>query len=142
MSRDPSQTLLDDNARQTLNGLADILIPAGERLPSASQAEVGSAWIERALAARPEWIEPLLELLEQAHGEDPRLFLTRLQQQDPNSFIVLTELVAGAYFMNPAVRQLIGYPGQQAVSIPLEEAAEDLQELLNPVTRRGPIYRT
>jgi hypothetical protein len=54
---------------------------------------------------------------------------------------MLTELVAGAYFMNPAVRKLIGYPGQRAIPIG-EQPEEQLEELLAPVIERGVIYRS
>jgi len=50
--------------------------------------------------------------------------------------------VAGAYFPNPAVRQTIGYPGQQAVPIVPEDPRDyEHDSLLASVNARGPIYR-
>ena len=135
------QFVLDDEARQTLVALADILIPSSERMPSAGQAGVGGKWIDRAIAARPDWAADLLALLEQARGKDARVTLGKLQAEDRASFMMLTEMVAGAYFMNPEVRDLIGYPGQRAVPI-VGDSPEQLQELLQPVIQRGPIYRS
>ncbi len=137
------QSTLDDSARQTLIGLADVLIPIGERMPSASQAGVGGEWIDRALAARSDWFADFVALLQDARGKDPRTVLAELQVSAPASFTMLTELVAGAYLMNTEVRKLIGYSGQRA--IPIQESPEDqqeLQELIDPVKRRGPIYRS
>jgi hypothetical protein len=141
MSVDASrQFVLDNDARQMLLVLADLLIPTSQRMPSASQAGVGGEWIDRAIAARADWADALVALLQKARGQEPRKVLAELQTSDPASFTMLTELVAGAYFMNPAVRKLIGYPGQQ--SVPIAETPEaELQELLEPVVRRGPIYR-
>lgn len=137
------QPTLDDNTRQTLIALADLLIPADERMPSASQAGVGGEWIDRALAARADWAADFIALLENAHGKDPRAVLAELQVASPASFTMLTEMVAGAYFMNTEVRTLIGYPGRRA--IPIRESSEEqqeLQELMEPVISRGPIYRS
>ncbi|HLZ58404.1 MAG TPA: hypothetical protein VKR06_15810 [Ktedonosporobacter sp.] len=140
MSNETShQIVLDDDARQTLVALADLLIPVSSRMPSASQAGVGGEWIDRALAARPDWADALVALLKRARGKEHRIILAELQTLDPASFTMLTELVAGAYFMNPAIRKLIGYPGQRAVPITPEE---DMQELIQPVIQRGPIYRS
>lgn len=144
MSTEISQkSTLDESARQTLIALADLLIPASERMPSASQAGVGGEWIDRALAARGDWVADLVALLENARGKEPRTVLAELQVSAPPSFTMLTELVAGAYLMNPDVRKLIGYSGQRA--IPIRESSEEqqeLQELMAPVIRRGPIYRS
>jgi hypothetical protein len=132
---------LDDNARQTLIGLADLLIPASERMPSASQAGVGDKWIDRAMEARQDWAPHLVALLEKAQGKDYRATLAELQTSEPATFTILTEMVAGAYFMNPEIRKLIGYPGQRA--IPIQTSPDDhLEELLKPVIQRGPIYRS
>ncbi len=135
------QFILDDDARQTLTALADLLIPGNERMPSASQAGVGEKWIDRAAIARSDWAGDLVTLLENARGKEYRIILADLQALHPASFTMLTEMVAGAYFMNPEVRKLIGYPGQQAIPI-AEQPEEGLEELIDPVIRRGPIYRS
>ena len=65
-----------------------------------------------------------------------------LQTEDPLGFDLLCTVVAGAYFLNPEVRQAIGYPGQQAVPIVPEEPPDYEQDgLLASVIARGPIYR-
>jgi hypothetical protein len=135
------QFILDDDTRQTLTALADLLIPGNERMPSASQAAVGEKWIDHALAARPDWAQAFVALLKNARDKEYRIVLADLQALHPASFIMLTELVAGAYFLNPEVRKVVGYPGQQAIPI-AEEPEEQLQELIEPVIRRGPIYRS
>jgi len=50
--------------------------------------------------------------------------------------------VAGAYFLNPEVRQAVGYPGQQAAPIVPEDPPDYEQDgLLASVIARGLIYR-
>lgn len=140
MSNEPSgQPVLNERNRQTLAALADLLIPASMTMPRASEADKTGAWIERAVKARPDWTADFITLLEQSSGKDPRHVLAELQTSAPASFGMLAELVAGAYLLNPAIRQLIGYPGQQA--IPITGMDEDMDDLLAPVIQRGPIYR-
>jgi hypothetical protein len=55
------------------------------------------------------------------------------------AFSVLSEVTAGAYFMNPQVRQSLGYDGQNARPI---DPRPDYQDLLEAVVRRGSIYRS
>jgi hypothetical protein len=50
--------------------------------------------------------------------------------------------VAGGYFLNPAVRSSIGYPGQQSVPIRNEEPPDYEQDgLIASVIARGRVYR-
>ena len=81
--------------------------------------------------------EPLAELTAAARGRDPAAEVERLENEDPPLFEALTTAVAGGYFLNPDVRERLGYPGQQAK--PLEDDFD--QELLQPVIDRGTIFR-
>ncbi len=130
--------------RATLAGLADILIPAGDGqgLPSASQAGVAERWLDEVLEARPEVAEPLANLLRALDGQAPPAAIARLQVENPSGFDLLCTVVAGAFFLNPDIRQTIGYPGQQAVPIQVEDPPDYEQDgLLASVIARGPIYR-
>ena len=44
--------------------------------------------------------------------------ITSLQQASPSDFLLLRLLVCGAYYLHPAVKDALGYPGQQAQSRP------------------------
>jgi hypothetical protein len=120
--------------------LADVLIPTGSGMPSASQADVASRWLDRVLAARPDLEQPLRRALEVARGRDPIEAIAGLRANDPAAFGVLAEIVPAAYFMNPDVQRAIGYSGQGPRPIdPRPDYAE--HDLLGSVIRRGPIYR-
>jgi len=128
--------------RALLAGLANTLIPRGDGLPAASDAGVADRWLDEGLAALPELAIPLAALLDKLGGADPAATMATLQTDDPSGFDLLCTVIAGAYFLNPEVRQAIGYPGQQAVTIVPEDPPDYEQDgLLASVIARGAIYR-
>jgi NDP-sugar pyrophosphorylase family protein len=146
MTTQETRPTLGPAERETLAGLADELIPSSDSKPSASQAEVSGTWVDRVLESRPDMAAELVSLLKAVEGQDPREAVERLQSQPGTQFDTLKEVVAGAYFLNPEVNRVIGYPGKQ--DIPVETTAEDLEtltarlkELTAPVVERGSVYR-
>jgi hypothetical protein len=130
----------DQQDRHLLAALADVLIPAAESMPSASQADVAGRGLDQVLTARPDLAAGLRDVLGKASGREPAQFVADLRANDAAAFGVLAEIVPGAYFMNPEVRQAIGYTGQGPRPIdPRPDYMED--GLLESVIRRGPIYR-
>jgi len=130
----------DSRERALLSALGDVLIPAGDGMPSASEAEVGGHWLDAVLTARPDLADGLKGTLAKASPGEPADVVADLCANDPNAFEVLSTVVSGAYFMNPDVLQRIGYSGQGPRPIdPRPDYMED--GLLESVIRRGPIYR-
>lgn len=128
--------------RETFAGLADVLLPGEEGMPSPSEIGVEGRWLDRALRARPDLEPELGRVLAAADGQDPAREIERLYRDDRAGFDVLALLASGAYFMSPKVRKRIGYPGQPANPLYPDEADWDLRgAILEPVMRRGPIYR-
>jgi hypothetical protein len=123
--------------RETLAGLADVLIPAADGMPSASAAGATGALLDEVLRVRDDLREPLRALADEARGADPGREVERLRTQAPERFEALTTAVAGGYFMSPEVRDRLGYAGQQVK--PLEDDFD--AELLQPVIDRGTIFR-
>ena len=133
MSFDPSQ-------RAVLAGLADVLIPAGDGMPSASAAGVGEQGLNQVLAAVPSLGASLADVLARAKGREAAEVVTSLARTDPAAYGILTEVVTAAYFMNPNVRQAVGYTGQGPT--PLDPRVDYMEDgLLESVIKRGPIYR-
>ena len=118
-----------------LESLADLLIPAGGDMPSASQADVGRHGISQVLNFRPELKAALESVLKECEGKTARDALASLSAGD---FATLAEMVASAYFMNEDVRAKLHYHGQRAKPMVPEEIEA---ELLKPVIERGAIYR-
>ncbi len=131
---------IDAAGRAVLAGLADVLIPAGPGFPSASEAGVAGDGLDRVLAARPDLAEGLAGVVRRAKGKEPRAAVAELQAGDPDGFGILAEVVPGAYFMDPRVREAIGYHGQGPR--PIVPAESDIAgALLQSVIDRGPIFR-
>lgn len=128
--------------RKALTAVGDALIPRSDDRPSASDAAVPSKWVDEVLSARPDMTSTLQAVLDAyvAESVDPMRFTKALRVDQPDSFFVLCEVVAGGYFLNPEIRDLIGYPGQLAVHEQIE--ASDLEDLVAPVKARGTAYRT
>ena len=126
--------------RTLLANLADVLIPENVAMPSASEAGVADAGLDAVLSARPDLLEGLSELLRQIDGRALESAVASLRSTNPDVFVLLGEVVAGAYFMNPQVRQAIEYHGQ--TPRPIDPHPDYLDDgLLESVIRRGPIYR-
>jgi hypothetical protein len=141
MSAEPD--LLDAAERAALAGLADVLVPASGRMPSASEADRSGKWLDRALRARPDLVPELRRVLATVSTPDAEGEVVRLRETDAAGFAALCLVVTGAYYMNVKVRRLIGYPGQKATPAFPDEADYYLADgLLDPVVERGQRYRT
>jgi hypothetical protein len=130
----------DRAQRAVLAGLADVLIPAGDGMPSASASAVAEEGLNQVLAAVPNLGPRLAEVLARAEGREPAEVVAQLARAEPAAYGILTEVVTAAYFMNPEVRKAVGYTGQGAS--PLDPRVDYMEDgLLESVIKRGPIYR-
>ena len=139
----PPRALTDDEQASLLR-IADTLIPAAGPNPKASDAEEFVPYLHLALAARADVFDAVLKAVsELADVADERLHsaLKTMWAEDKFTFDPLSSIIAGAYFMTPQVKELIGYPGQHRDPAGLEDAADELETgILDPVLERGPIY--
>lgn len=132
----------DADARARLAALADALIPAGDGMPSASEAGVAGEWLDAIVAAEPSFGPALASVLAAADVSDPAGELRRIETTDPAGWGTLTTVVAGAYFLNPAIAEKVGYPGRRAIPVDADPNPDWLEDgLLESVASRGPIYR-
>ena len=138
-----SEQTLTSEQRAAFWPLADVLIPATEDMPAASDAGSAEKWLDRALAARPDLVAPLAAVLDAAAGLDPEAEARRLHAEDPDGFSALAQIASGGYYMNLKIRKRIGYPGQGKRPPFSDEAEYDLRDgLLDPVFERGPLNTT
>jgi hypothetical protein len=127
--------------RAQLGAIADELIPAGSGMPSASEAGVGEEFLDEVLAARPDLAAPLNDALASVDGLPAGEALASLRG-NPDGWGVITAVVPAAYFLNPAMRDAIGYPGLEARPIDPDLPPDYLADgLLDSVVARGPVYR-
>jgi len=129
--------------RAVLAALAEAIAPRTARMPSAGDigltAEGGPT--DRVLRLRPD-LAPALELVLARATEsrlDPAAFLHRLRETDPVGLLALMQVVAGAYYMQPAVMAAIGYSGQEAGSLGRGEIGGE--DLLAAMMERPPRWR-
>jgi hypothetical protein len=128
--------------KETLAALADVLVPATDSWPSATDAGVAEQWAERALAALSKHAEFVIQILDAAAGLDPEAVIRRLELEDRAGLDALVLVVVGAYYLSPKVRRVLGYSGPRRTPALEEEADFYLEDgLLDPVVARGSIYR-
>lgn len=131
--------MLTDDERATYSAIADVLIPEAEGMPSASQADVPTRWVEEALKHRPDLEGGLHEALQASVGQAPDAAVEMLNRDHIPAFEALGTLTAGAYFLNPEIRERIGYPGQVATLARTD--MDSYADLLEEVLERGQVYR-
>ncbi len=130
----------DADQRVLLAALADVLIPAGDGFPSASQAGIAAEGLDQVISFQPGIAAGLMNVLEKSKARPPAEVVAELQKNDAAAFGVLAEVVAGAYFLNPLVLARLGYTGQGPH--PIDPHPDYLDAgLLQSVLSRGPVYR-
>ena len=133
---------LTEQDRATFAAIADVLIPAAEGMPSASQVGVHQAVLDRILALRPDLVENLTRGLRKAAGKDARDAANLLNKEDAAALSAIGLAASAGYYMEPSVRKLIGYPGQESrPGNPDETPAYVTNGMLKQVTDRGPIFK-
>jgi hypothetical protein len=137
---DERHTYLSETDREVYGRLADQLIPEGSEMPSATQAEVPSRWIDEALRIRPDLVADLRVAVEVSAGTGAAEAVALLHAEHPDVFDSVGTLTAGAYFLSPEVRRLIGYAGQ--VAIPIRDDVDSYIDMLANVVERGQVYRS
>ena len=129
------------DVRATFLAVADVLIPEAHGMPSASGADAG-AMRDRILALRPDLQEDFQRGIRAVAGKPPAEAARALNVEDPKALAAIGLVAAAAYYMNPRVRELIGYPGQEKrVYDPAVTPEYVANGMLQAVVDRGPIYR-
>jgi hypothetical protein len=131
---------LSGNEREVFGAIADVLVCEADNMPSATQVDVHTRWIDEALRLRPDLRAGLDAAIAHVRpATDVRLALGRLAVEQPDVFTSLGTLTAGAYYMDDRVRAAMGYPGQE--ERPLVDDTAEYLDMLERVVDRGPIYR-
>jgi choline dehydrogenase-like flavoprotein len=109
----PAGGPLTELRRRRLRELADVVVPAGDGMPAASEVDVGGRLVDRVLAARPDLREPLVRVLDR-DGDDVRSALATLAAEDPAGLAQLRYVVVAAYYLDDGVRALLDYAPEPA----------------------------
>jgi hypothetical protein len=128
---------LDAATRERLVVVADLLVPAADGMPSASEVDVVGRWLDRVLDADPSLVEPVTALAGCATWEE----IEAQAAADPATFELGAFAIVAAYYLHPGVRKRMGYPGQGPSPILDGEADWYLRDdILAPVRARGPVF--
>ena len=133
---------LSGNQREVYGRIADVLICESDGMPSATQVDVHTRWIDEALRLRPdlrEALDAVIEMVRDADAHDVRSAVERIASLHRVLFEGVGTLTAGSYYMDDRVRALMGYPGQEA-----RRLVDDTDQYLDQLARvvdRGPLYR-
>lgn len=129
-------------ARRRLAAMADHLIPADHGMPAPSDVGVHETQLDAVLAARPDLAAAVAEACDERLPADPAQRLDELAHHAPSTHASLLLVIVAAYYMHPAVKTAIGYPGQEARPVNARDYPDWMAEdLLAPVVARGPIWR-
>jgi len=138
---------LTQDERAVLANVADHLIPAAHGMPSAAEV-LTEERLRFVLNARPDLVEPIRTALgagasgDPAAGGDPAARLAALAESDPAALGALHLAIVAGYYTDKRVRELIGYPGQIALSIRSWEIPPYVDEgLIDAVLARGAVWR-
>jgi hypothetical protein len=132
---------IDSDARRTFAAIAERLIPQAHGMPSAADV-VDDDRLSFVLGARPDLVEPLIAALRPELGENPEARLAALESDEPANLSALQLVIVAGYYTDRRVRELIGYPGQQAIEVRSWEYPPYLEEgLIDAVMARGPVWR-
>lgn len=131
--------LEDPDRRAILGQIADVLIPADDGMPSATDVGTHGGLIDQALNYRPDLAEAFGRALDLVANADPAAAVARLADHNPEEFFALSLLTTGAYYVSPTVRQLLNY--HQGQPRPAHDDVETYVDMLEAVVERGPIYR-
>lgn len=139
---DQEHTRIGEEQRARLARLAEELIPEGEGMPSAGAEDVAGTQLDMVLQVRPDLSGPLARALASEVDSPADTWLQGLERRDPEAHEAVVLAILGGYYLHPAMRERLGYPGQKGEELKTDEYLDYVTEgLLDPVIERGPIYR-
>lgn len=133
--------ILGEAERALLARVADHLIPAAHGMPSAAEVLTDDR-LRFVFGARPDLVERVRTALAAGLADDPAQRVARLAADDPAALGALQLAIVAGYYTDKRVRELIGYPGQEAITIRSWEVPSYIEDgLIDRVLARGPVWR-
>ena len=120
--------------REVFATLADTLIPVADGMPSAGEAGVPLALIDRVLGYRADLAEDFAAAVAACANREPEVALDDLARSEPAQFAALTLLTISAYALSD--RALAGL-GLAAPPQPVMDDIDTYVDMLSEVVDRG-----
>ncbi|QEN17569.1 hypothetical protein ACRDU6_00050 (plasmid) [Mycolicibacterium sp. ELW1] len=130
-----------EDIQAQLSWVCDAILPGDEDLgmPSASGAGVVTQLLPRALKVRDDHAEDFIQAVASLPADVPADRLATISDSlSPESFDLVTHLIAGAYYLNADVNAKLGYKGQE--SLPYDPDFDEISEIADRVIARGPVW--
>lgn len=128
-------------SEQIFLALADFLIPAHRQMPKFSDV-CTHADVQKSLDFRVDLKEGFARGMATDLAGGAEAHLERINREDGEAFSAITTIAIATYYMNPRVRELIGYPGQESVQYDSRATQVYLTDgSLGHVIARGRKYR-
>jgi hypothetical protein len=129
--------------RAIFAGIADVLIPAEEGMPAATEVGVHLDMVDHVLSLRPDLADDFWRGLDAAAGKPAGVAANDLNKDDAAALSAIGLAASAGYYMTPKVRELIGYPGQQSRPDPNPDAVPEYVSngMLQKVIDRGAVFR-
>ncbi|MFT5116269.1 MAG: hypothetical protein ACI8P9_005635 [Parasphingorhabdus sp.] len=132
-------TILDSAQRQLFAELANVILPGGSGQPAARDIDIANQPLDSTLRSRPD-LEPVLiarlQNYYKAKSVGAEEYILSLEEAELRQLMLI---VCATYYMNPIVKQSIGYNGQQA--IPLGRGGFGAEELVMEMMEKPKIFR-
>ena len=125
---------LDDDQRNVLAAVADLLIPSSAEMPSATDAGITENLIDLVMGFRPDLISAFLDALIECSGKDPSTALDDMAVKSPENFEALTLLTSAAYFQSQKVKAALNYNPAPRTAI---DDVDTYIDMLADVVERG-----
>jgi hypothetical protein len=106
---------MSESSSKNLLALADFLIPEHGQMPRFS-AVCTQADALAALNFRIDLKDAFARAISGNIAQGEEAYLESLYRDDDEAFTALATILVCTYYMNPSVRALIGYPGQENVA--------------------------
>jgi hypothetical protein len=132
--------VLATSVREGMARIADLVLPGTQLQPRGRDVGAHAELLDLVLAADPTLVEAVSDFGRRA-AVTGQLALTDLQGWSEVDCERVVFALTAAYYMSPAVRAAIGYPGQGRR--PISAATPDEQcsdELIQPVVDRGEVF--
>lgn len=133
-----------EQVRSWLTGVCDLIIPSDERLqmPAASEVDSTGRQLDLVLAARPDLLRALVRAIALTATLPPEDAVRELREAEAGTYEAVCLVVAGCYYTHPAVRELLGYTGQEPKPVRSDQVPEYVEDgLLERVVERGGRFR-
>jgi hypothetical protein len=139
----PTEPALTPERAELLRACGSLVVPPEDGAPGFTEADADGQMLAAATVYAGQRLAQIAAAIESMPGSDLSERLNAFSREQPALFKHLREILVCCYLSTSKVWELVGYTGRKPRSPTPGEADEWLgSEILDPVRRRGPIYKS